>query len=273
MELEFNKYLDKLIEITVEYGMKILGAAVVLIVGLWLVRILSRTISRTMEKRNIDPSLQPFLKSLISAILKVLLAITVMSMLGIEMTSFVAILGAAGLAVGLALSGTLQNFAGGVMILILKPFKVGDLIEAKGFTGTVKEIQIFHTILNTVDNKMVIIPNNGLATDAIINYTGEEIRRVDFKFGISYGENLDKAKAVILDIVSNDKRILQEPPPFARLGEMADSSLNLTTRLWVKTEDYWDVFFDMNEKVYEAFQKNGITIPFPQMDVHLHNKS
>ena len=166
--------------------------------------------------------------------------------------------------------GTMQNFAGGVMILILKPFKVGDLIETQGFTGKVKEIQIFHTILNTVDNKMVIIPNNGLATDSIVNYTGEEKRRVDFKFGISYSDDVEKAKTVIRDIMKADERILKDPEPFVRLGEMGDSSLNLTTRAWVATEDYWDVFFDMNERVLAGFKKEGISIPFPQMDVHLH---
>ena len=272
LELNIESYLNLIIEFVVEYGMKIIGAVIVLLIGLWLIKIINGSISKVMSKRKIDPSLQPFFKSLISALLKIMLVITVMSMVGIEMTSFIAILGAAGLAVGLALSGTLQNFAGGVMILILRPFRVGDFIEAQGFIGLVKEIQIFHTVLNTVDNKRVIIPNNGLANDSIINFSIEANRRVDFSFGISYSDDVEKAKSLILDIASKDDRILKggDYEPFVRLGEMGDSSINLTTRFWVKTEEYWNVHFDVNENVYETFNREGVNIPFPQMDVHLH---
>ncbi len=270
--VDIQPYIDLVTKFAIEYGLKILGALVVLILGLWIIKGLNRSIAKLLGKKQIDPSLQPFLKSLISAILKVLLVITVMSMLGIEMTSFVAILGAAGLAVGLALSGTLQNFAGGVMILILRPIRVGDFIEAQGFTGTVKEIQIFHTVLNTLDNKRVIIPNHGLSTDSIINYSIEPHRRVDFSFGISYSDDVEKAKSIIMDIAKQDDRVIKEGAraPFVRLGEMADSSVNITTRFWVNTADYWNVHFDVKERVYEAFNKNDINIPFPQMDVHLH---
>ncbi|HAW52097.1 MAG TPA: mechanosensitive ion channel protein MscS [Flavobacteriales bacterium] len=266
------QYSDVLVAFTVEYGLKFISALVVLLIGLWVIKILNRAIKRTMDKRSIDPTLQPFLRSLISSLFKVLLVITVMSMLGIEMTSFVAILGAAGLAIGLALSGTLQNFAGGVMILILKPFKVGDFIETQGFKGKVKEIQIFNTILNTVDNRRVIIPNGGLSTGSMVNYTAEPTRRLDITFGISYGDDVDKAKKVIHEAISADERVLKDPPVFVKLAELGDSSVNLAMRVWVATEDYWDVHFDAREKVYAALNANKISIPFPQMDVHLHKK-
>jgi small conductance mechanosensitive channel len=224
-----------------------------------------------MNKRDVDESLKPFFISLINVTLKALLVISVMGMLGIEMTSFIAILGAAGLAVGMALSGTLQNFAGGVMILIFKPFKVGDFIDAQGHMGSVKEIQIFNTILTTPDNKTIIIPNGGLSTSSMTNFSTQETRRVDFVFGIGYGDDLNKAKQIIKDIVNNDSRVLKDPEAFVRMSEMADSSVNITTRIWVKPEHYWDVYFDTMEAVYEAYNSNGINIPYPQMDVHVHN--
>ena len=199
-----------------------------------------------------------------------MLVISVLGMLGIEMTSFVAILGAAGLAVGMALSGTLQNFAGGVMILIFKPFKNGDFIEAQGHTGTVSEIQIFNTILKTPDNKTIIIPNGGLSTSSMTNYSTEEKRRVDWTFGIGYGDKTDNAKEVLTQLMSEDNRILNDPAPFVAVSELADSSVNFAVRAWVKAEDYWGVYFDMNEKVYNTFDEKGLNIPYPQMDVHLH---
>ena len=266
------KYGDVLVGFAIEYGVKIISALAVLLIGLWVIKILNRGIKKMMEKRTIDITLQPFLRSLISTLLKVLLAITVMSMVGIEMTSFIAILGAAGLAIGLALSGTMQNFAGGVMILILKPFKVGDFIEAQGFTGTVKEIQIFNTILNTVDNRMVIIPNGGLSTGSMVNYTAEPTRRLDITFGISYSDDVEKAKKIISDIVSADPRVLKDPPVFVRLAELGDSSVNLAMRVWLSSSDYWNVHFDTMEKVYEAFNAQNVSIPFPQMDVHVHKQ-
>ena len=193
-------------------------------------------------------------------------------MLGIEMTSFIAILAAAGLAVGMALSGTLQNFAGGVMILLFKPYKVGDVIEAQGYIGSVKEIQIFVTVLTTPDNKTIIIPNGPLSNGSLTNFSTQETRRVDWTFGIGYGDDVDKAKEIIRNIVESDERVLKDPAVFIALGEMADSSVNLTVRVWVNAADYWGVFFDTNEKVYHAFNAGGINIPFPQMDVHVHNK-
>jgi len=224
---------------------------------------------RMMLKSKMDDSLVPFLSSLVSTILKVMVVISALGMLGIEMTSFIAILGAAGLAIGMALSGTLQNFAGGVMILIFKPFKVGDFINAQGHSGSVKEIQIFNTILNTPDNKIIIIPNGGLSTGSMTNFSAMETRRVDWTFGIAYGDDYEKAEAVLKKLIASDSRIKTDPEPFIALSELADSSVNLVVRVWVNASDYWGVFFDMNKKVYQNFDKEGLNIPFPQMDLHI----
>lgn len=204
------------------------------------------------EKKNYDQTLQSFLLSLVGIALKVMLLISVIGMLGIQMTSFIAVLGAAGLAVGLALSGTLQNFAGGVMLLIFKPFKVGDYIEAQGFAGSVIEIQIFSTILNTPDKVRIIIPNGGLATNAITNYSAEPRRRVDFTFGIGYGDDIDKARNIILSVIGKDQRIIKYPEPFVAVHSLGDSSVNLATRVWANAADYWGIFFDMNEAVKKS---------------------
>jgi small conductance mechanosensitive channel len=207
---------------------------------------------------------------MIGILLKILLLISVIGMVGVQMTSFIAILGAAGLAVGMALSGTLQNFAGGVIILLFKPFKVGDYIEAQGHSGSVNEIQIFNTILKTPDNKTIIIPNGGLSTGSMINYSTEPQRRVDFVFGIGYGDDVDKAKAVIQQLIDGDERILKDPAPFIAVSELADSSVNLVVRVWAEASNYWGIHFDMHEKVYKTFDKEGLNIPFPQMDLHVH---
>ena len=262
-------YADKIINLGIEYAPKLLGGIIVLIVGLWISKLISKAFVKSLEKSRIDQSLVPFLSGLIGFALKALVVITVMGMVGVEMTSFVAIIGAAGLAVGLALSGTLQNFAGGVIILILKPFKIGDFIEAQGFTGKVKEITIFATMLNTVDNKLVIVPNGPLSTGALINYSAEELRRVDFTFGIAYGDDLPTFNKAIHDFIAADERILKDPAPFIGLAALADSSVNFTVRVWANTPDYWGVFFDMNEKVYTKFPEYNLNIPFPQMDVHV----
>lgn len=266
---KMNSLYDQALSMVVSYGPKLIGAIVVLLIGLWLIKIMVKGLRRLMENRNMDPSLQPFIISLTSILLKTLLVISVMSMVGIAMTSFIAILGAAGLAVGMALSGTLQNFAGGVMILLFKPFKVGEFIEAQGYTGSVSEIQVFNTILKTPDNKVIVIPNGGLSTGSITNFSREKTRRVDWTFGIGYGDNVDKARQVLLDLLTEDKRVLKDPAPFVALSELADSSVNFTARAWVNAADYWGLFFDMNEKVYKTFDKAGLNIPFPQMDVHL----
>jgi small conductance mechanosensitive channel len=266
-----NKYLEKITDFGFEYVPKLIGGIIVLIIGLWVTKIITKAVGKSLEKSKMDQSLVPFLKSITNIVLKVLVGITVMGMIGIQMTSFVAIIGAAGLAVGMALSGTLQNFAGGVIILILKPFKIGDFIEAQGYVGTVKEISIFATMLNTVDKKLVIIPNGPLSTSALTNFSAEPNRRVDWTFGIAYGDDVENFKRAINDFIADDQRILKDPAPFIGLSELADSSVNFTVRVWVDGADYWGVFFDMNEKVYTKFADYNLNIPFPQMDVYVQN--
>lgn len=268
----FDNILAKVYDLAIIYGGKLVLAIVVLIIGLWVVKIIVNAIGRLMEKKNTDASLRPFLKSLISAILKILVVISVMSIVGIPMTSFIAILAAAGFAIGMALSGTLQNFAGGVMLLIFKPFKVGDFIDAQGFMGTVSEIQIFNTILKTPDNKTIIIPNGGLSTGAMTNFSTEPTRRVDFSFGIGYSDDIDKAKSVMEGLIATDRRIHKDPAPFIAVSELADSSVNFAVRVWADSGDYWGIHFDLIENVKKAFDEDGISIPFPQTDVHVYNE-
>ncbi len=256
--------------LAVTYGLRLVSALIALVIGLYIVKLVVGVIRKLLEKSNTDPSLTGFIRSLVSILLKVMVYITAIGMLGVEMTSFIAILGAAGLAVGMALSGTLQNFAGGVMILLFKPYKVGDFIEAQGYSGSVKEIQIFITILTTPDNKTVMIPNGPLATGSLINYSAQQTRRVDWTFGIAYGDDLDKAYEVLKKFIAEDERILKEPEPFMALHTLGDSSVNIVVRVWVNAADYWAVHFDMNEKVYRNFEKEGLSIPFPQMDIHVH---
>lgn len=265
--------INALRELLFAYGPRLVGAIVVLFIGWRIIRVIRRGLSNMMERREIDTSLRSFLISLIVNLLKILLVISVLGMIGVEMTSFIALLGAAGLAVGLALSGTLQNLAGGVMILLFKPFKVGDYIEAQGFAGTVNEIQIFNTILKTPDNKTIIIPNGGLSTGSMVNFSTEPLRRVDWTFGIAYGDDSDQAISVLLGIFKSDERILTEPEPFVAVSSLGDHSVDFAARAWVKSSDYWAVFFDINQKVYKTFAQRGLHIPFPQMDVHVHNKS
>lgn len=253
-------------------GIKVLGAILIAVVGLWIINKIVKGFKRVLVSRQVDETLVPFIVSLTSVTLKILLFISVITYLGIQMTSFIAILGAAGLAVGMALSGTLQNFAGGVILLILKPFKVGDYIEAQGHAGLVKEIQIFNTILTTLDNKVVIIPNGGLSTGAMINYTKEKTRRVDFVFGIGYDDDIDKARNIIIEVANKNEKIMKDPEMFVGVLEHGDSSVNLVTRVWSKTSDYWDVYFYMMEFVKKEFDKQGITIPYPQRDVHMYNE-
>ena len=267
--IDAQKYLDQLIEMAINYGPSLILAIITFIIGSWIISGIVKNLGKMMEKREVDPSLTPFLKSLLGVILRIMLIISVISMIGIEMTSFIAILGAAGLAIGLSMQGTLQNFAGGVMILLFKPFKVGQFIDATGYMGTVKEIQIFNTILTTPDNKRIIIPNGSLAGSSMTNFSAESTRRVDWKFGIAYGDDYDKAKELLLSWIDADPRALKDPAPFVALSELADSSVNIVVRVWVNPSDYWSLFFDMNEKVYKEFGKHGLNIPFPQMDVHL----
>ncbi len=263
-------YVQDFNVLLVNYGPKLIGAILILVFGLWIVSAITRWISKLMKKRELDASLQPFLRSLISIVLKILVLISALGVAGVEMASFIAILAAVSFAIGMALMGTLQNFAGGVMILIFKPFRVGDWIEAQGFAGTVHEIQIFNTILKSPDNRIIIIPNGALSNNSMVNFSKEENRRVDWTFGIGYGDDADKAREVLGSLIKEDPRILADPEPFVAISALADISVNFVVRVWVKAPDYWGVFFDMNENVYKRFDKEGLNIPFPQMDVHLH---
>lgn len=267
---EASKYADLGMDLIMTWGPKVLAAIVTLLIGLWVIGIITRGIGRTMQKRDVDPSLRPFIKTLISVTLKVMLFISVIGMVGIEATSFVAVLGAAGLAIGLALQGTLQNFAGGVIILLLKPFKVGDWVDTGSFSGTVHSIQIFNTYLKTPDNKTIILPNGSLANSSLTNYSTEPKRRVDWTFGVGYGDSTEKTRQTLMDLIKADERIHKDPEPFIAVSALADSSVNFVVRVWVDAADYWGVFFDMNEKVYNKFNEVGLNIPFPQMDVHVH---
>lgn len=261
-----------LLEMVKLHGPKVFFAIITLLIGLWIINKLARVLFKTMVKRNVDESLRTFFKSFFSIALKTMLVVSVINMLGIQATSFIAILGAAGLAVGMALSGMLQNFAGGVLILILKPFKVGDYITAQGHSGTVNSIQIFNTVLKSPDNKTIIIPNGGLSTGAVINFSAEDTRRVDLLFGISYEDDIDVARSLIETIVKDHEKIHDTPAPFIGVVELADSSVNFAVRVWVDAAEYWNVFFFMQEKVKKTFDKEGITIPFPQQEMRVTEK-
>lgn len=264
-------YTDKAVELLMSYGPKLILAIVTLFIGLWVIKLFVKGIGKTMQKSNIDVSLQHFLKGLIGALLKVMLVISVASMIGIQMTSFIAVLGAAGLAVGLALQGSLANFAGGVLILLFRPYKVGDFVDAAGYTGTVNQIQIFNTVLKTPDNKTVIIPNGTLSNASLTNFSTEPKRRVDMVFGIGYADDIKKSKSVIESLLKNDTRVLNDPAPMIVVSELGDSSVNITVRAWCNSADYWGIYFDMQENVKLEFDKQGISIPFPQRDVHVYN--
>lgn len=270
--VSLDVFLSKLIDLSVSLGSKLLTACIVFFVGRWIIRKLNRLVVNIMKKRQVEASLFSFVKSLVGITLNFLLVIVLIGTLGIETSSFIALFASAGVAIGMALSGTLQNFAGGVMILLFKPFKVGDFIEAQGQSGTVKEIQIFNTIINTPDNKIIIIPNGGLSTGIMKNYSKEPVRRVDWEFGIAYGDSYDKAKSVIERLLMEDRRILKEPSYFVALNSLGESSVNIVVRAWVNAADFWDVFFGMNEKVYKTFAAESLNIPFPQMDVHLYKE-
>jgi small conductance mechanosensitive channel len=264
-----NDYSSIAIDYVMTYGPKVVLAIVTLIVGLWIIKLVTNSTRKAMTKKEFDPSLTPFLVTILSVALKVMLLISVVGMVGIEVTSFIAVLGAVGLAIGLALQGTLQNFAGGVVILLLRPFKVGDVLDAKGYVGTVREIHVFYTIISTFDKKTVYIPNGSLANSDMTNLSQENTRRNAWTFGIGYGDDVDKAKAVLKRLIDEDERILKDPEPFIAVESLGDSSVNIVVRAWSTASDLWPVHFDMNEKVFKEFTKEGLNIPFPQMDVHL----
>ena len=266
--MNINQLYQDLQTFIFEFGPKHLGAIVVWIVGSWIIKFAVKTLSKVFERTKLDKSLKPFLLSLTGMTLRILLAISVLGMLGVEMTSFIAILGAAGLAIGMALSGTLQNFAGGVMLLVFKPFKVDDLIETQGYTGVVKEIQIFVTILLTPENKTVILPNGAIANGEITNYATEGNIRVDLEFGISYNDSIDEAKRILYKVMEEHPLVLDDPKAFVGVVGLGDSSVNLVVRPYSKPRDYWAVYFDVYEQGKKALDAGGIEIPFPQRVIH-----
>lgn len=265
MDFDYHNLLQSMMD----YGIKIVGALVVLIVGLRIIKYIVKLTAKAVNKANIDHSLKPFLVSITNIGLKILLFISVISTVGVHTASLATVVGAAGLAIGLAFQGSLSNFAGGVLLLILKPFKVGDFIESNGHMGSVKEIQVFHTYLTTPDNKMVIIPNGSLANSNIINYSFNSDRRVDLLFGVSYSSDEDQVIKIIMDVIDKHELIKKDPEPMVKLSELADSSINFVVRVWVKKEDYWTVHFDLMRDVKKQLDQHGISIPFPQVDVNI----
>lgn len=264
-----EEYFDEILLLTMDYAPMLILSVIVLVVGLWLIGVFTNITSSVMKKAKVDETLIPFTKSLLSWVLKILLFISVASMIGIATTSFIAVLGAAGLAVGLALQGSLSNFAGGVLLLIFKPYKVGDLIESQGALGIVKEIQIFNTILTTFQNKTIILPNSAVSSNTITNISANGTVRVDLEVGISYDSSIDDAKEVLLKMMNDHELVLKDPAPAIGVNALADSSVNLLMMPWCKCEDYWDVYFGIQENAKKALDDNKITIPFPQRDVHI----
>lgn len=259
---------QQLIDSGIQVGGHILKAVIVFVIGRFLISMLKRLTSRLLDKRNVDVSIKTFVKSLVNIMLTILLIVSVVGALGVETTSFAALLASAGVAIGMALSGNLQNFAGGLVILLFKPYKVGDWIESQGVSGTVKEIQIFHTILTTADNKLIFIPNGALSSGVVVNYSNQKTRRVEWIVGVDYGEDYAKVEQVVRDILAADKRILSDPAPFVALHALDASSVNVVARVWVSSADYWDVYFDINQAIYKTFNEKGIDFPFPQLTVH-----
>jgi small conductance mechanosensitive channel len=262
--------LDSMIPLVTSYGLSIIGAAVILIIGRLISNLLGKMVAKSLERAKIDPSLIGFLVSLTKIGIMVFAVIAALAKFGVETTSFVAVMGAVGFAIGFALQGSLSNFAAGVMILFFKPIKVGDLVEVSGHLGTIEDISLFVTIMNTLDNRRIIIPNGKITSDVINNLNANGLRRVDMTAGISYGDDMNLAKKLCLEVLQNHPQILAEPAPQVAIAEMADSSVNLVVRPWVHPDHYWDVWFDVTQGIKDAFDTNGITIPFPQQDVYLH---
>ena len=259
---------QQLIDSGIQAGGHILKAVIVFLVGRFLIRMLNRLVRRLMDKRNVDISIKTFVRSLVNILLTVLLIVSVVGALGVETTSFAALLASAGVAIGMALSGNLQNFAGGLVILLFKPYKVGDWIDAQNVSGTVKEIQIFHTILTTADNKLIYVPNGALSSGVVTNYSNQTTRRVEWIVGVDYGEDYNKVEKVVREVLAADKRILDDPAPFIALHALDASSVNVVARVWVNSADYWGVYFDINKAIYATFNEQGINFPFPQLTVH-----
>ena len=265
---QLGHLLQQLVDMGVGAGKSVLVAVLIFVVGRFVVKLVNRLVARMLERRGVEPTIASFTRSFVNVLLMVLLIISVVSALGVNTTSFAALLASAGVAVGMALSGNLQNLAGGILLLLFKPYKVGDYISAQGTEGVVKAIQIFHTVITTVDNKEVFVPNGALSSGTVVNYSRNELRRVDQVVTVEYGTDVEKVRQAVLDIAKADNRILQEPAPFVEVVALSESSVDFTVRLWVKTADYWPVYFAMNRRIYEEFNRRGIGFPFPQVQVH-----
>ena len=264
-----EEFLTKIYEYMAEYGLKIIGAILIFIIGRWIAKLLSNLITKALTKAKADKTLTKFAGNLCYIALLIFVIIAAVGILGVPIVQFSVVIGAAGLAIGLALQGSLANFASGVLMLIFKPFRVGDFVEIAGAKGTVKEIQIFNTIINTPDNVRAIIPNAQVTGGNILNYSVNGTRRVDLVVGVSYEDDLKKAQEVISNVLADDDRVLENPAPTVAVSELGDSSVNFVVRPWVKAADYWDIYFDMTAKVKLGLDQNGITIPYPQRDVHM----
>lgn len=269
---KLQSYLDTAVQLGMQYAPKLLLAIIVLFVGMWIINRFVAGVGFALEKRKVEPTLARFLRSLLNILFKALLLISVASMIGVETTSFIAVLGAGGLAIGLALQGSLANFAGGVLVLLFRPYKVGDFIEAQGVSGSVKSIEIFNTVMNTPDNKIIIVPNGLLSNGIITNFSKEATRRVDLTLRIGYGDDIVQVRAMLLRLIGEDSRIHADPEPFVGVSSLGDSSVNLVVRVWVAVADYWPVNFELTERMKLAFDTAGISIPFPQQNVHLYAK-
>lgn len=269
-QMSGQQIVDVLWDTLSRWGLKVLAALLIYLLGAWIIRKLKKGLRRVMTKRKVELSLATFTISFVNISLTVILFVVVVSILGVPTSTFAALLAAGGLAIGMALSGTLQNFAGGVMILLFKPFKVGDFIEASGYKGTVDAINITTTQIHTVDNKIVFLPNGNLSNNNIENYSTSELRRVSWTVSISYGDDVEKGIDLLKSILNADPRVVQSPePPFAALSELGDSAVVLVSRAWTNNSDYWGLYFDVNKRIYEEFPKSGLHFPFPQMDVHI----
>ena len=262
-------YLEQAVKL---YALDVVLSLIIFILGRWVAKAVIGLVRRLMSKKGVDQTLSRFVTSLLFALLMAVVIIAALGQLGVQTTSLVAIVGAAGLAIGLALQGSLSNFASGVMLIVFRPFKAGDFIEAAGVSGAVEEVSIFNTTLKTPDNKIVIVPNAQVTGGSIVNYSAEDMRRIDLVFGIGYGDDIRRAKQVIESVLAEDERILKDPAPTVGVVELGASSVNLAVRPWVRTADYWDVFFATNERMKQRFDAEGITIPFPQRDVHIHQR-
>ena len=261
--------IQNLIDSGISAGKHIIAAIIIFIVGRFIIKLINRLVASILQRRHIEISVQTFLSSLVNIILTILLIITVIGALGVNTTSFAALIASAGVAIGMALSGNLQNFAGGLIILLFKPYRVGDFIDVCGVQGTVSAVQIFHTILLTPDNKAVYLPNGSTSSSTITNYSREDKRRIEWTFGIDYGEDVGRARTAILSVITADARILPDPAPFVAVGGLSDSSVDIIVRVWVPTEEYWNVYYDMHQRVYETFNEQKINFPYPQQTVHL----